>query len=274
MVLCGFPQHALGPQLDLAQRLGASHVEFYPRWSADPDPLSAAREVRDRGLNVWSTHGPWGSETWGRNRVDLGSPDRSLREASVVDVRRAIAWIAAARGEHLVVHPGVLSVAGEFDDRRRALRDSLAALAPDAARQRVFVCVENMPRGCFPGSRVADNAALVSELADPHVALCVDTGHAHIAGDIAGELREAAQLLRTTHVHDNDGRKDEHLPPGLGTIPWVDFSRTLGAIGYDGVMMLECPRYLREHPEVVTAEWIERLGQIRRRPPRHAGAPE
>lgn len=266
MVVCGYEQHSLSAQLDVICRLGASHVEFYPHWHTAPAAVEVARQVREAGLAVWSAHGPWGNETWGEARVDLGSPDASMRRDSVRDVRRAIEWLAAAGGRCLVVHPGVLSDAADFDRRRAALRDSLAELAPVAAEHDVWLCVENLPRGSFPGSFTAENTAIVRELGASHVGLCLDTGHANIMADVASEARAAGELLRTTHVHDNDGQRDSHLLPGLGSVRWTDFSAALSEICYRGVVMLECPRFLRDNPHLINDELRERFAEICRKP--------
>ncbi len=266
MVVCGYEQHALPAQLEVVRRLGGTHVELYPKWANNPDARAIRRQVADASLEVWSAHGPWGVETWSGGRVDLATPDDDERRDAVSDIRQAIEWLAAAGGRCLVVHPGVLSDPADFDRRRVALVQSLIELAPVAAACNIFVCVENLPRGSFPGSFTADNAGIVREVAASHVSLCLDTGHANIMADVASEARAAGDLLRTTHVHDNDGQRDSHLLPGLGTIRWPEFSAALAEIGYAGAIMIECPRTLREHPEFVTAELRDRLAALCGRP--------
>ena len=58
----------------------------------------------------------------------------------------------------------------------------------------------------------------------------------------------AGSLLATTHVHDNDGRQDTHLPPGYGTVDWREWGVALDRIGYGGPILLECIRHIRHHP--------------------------
>jgi sugar phosphate isomerase/epimerase len=99
-----------------------------------------------------------------------------------------------------------------------------------------------------PGSRRVDLAAIVAELDRGEVALAVDTGHANMNATAAEETLAAGHRLRTTHVHDNDGRTDTHLPPGLGTIDWAAWLRALDSVGYTGPVMLECIRHLRQQP--------------------------
>ena len=266
MVVCGFPQLALRSELDLAHRLGATHVECYARWSNVPDPREIAQQVSDAGLTLWSAHGPWGSETWRAKRVDLGSPDQNLRRESIDDVRRAVGWLADAGGTCLVVHPGVLSCASELASRREALIDSLGKLARVGTQHEVFICLENMPQGCYPGSHTADNAEIVAGLGEKHIALCLDTGHAHIVSGVVEAVLAARGLLRSTHLHDNDGRRDRHLPPGMGTLPWEELPTKLAKIAYRGPLVLECPRYLRDNPEAITDDLRIRLAELCRKP--------
>src|SRR5439155_3124318 len=110
-----------------------------------------------------------------------------------------------------------LSDPARFDARRAALAEGLKELADHARGSGVIVCVENMPPGVHPGSRMADLAGLVAELGRPELALALDTGHAHIAASVVGETLAGGSLIRTTHVHDNNGRQDSHEPPALGT---------------------------------------------------------
>jgi sugar phosphate isomerase/epimerase len=266
MIVCGYEQHSMARQLDVVVRLRASHVELYPCWKTAPDPLGIGRQVRDAGLHVWSAHGPWGNETWSGGRVDLASTEADTLRRSVADVERAIEWLAQAGGKCLVVHPGVLSDAGEFERRRAALVQSLQELAPIAATHSIWLCVENLPRGSFPGSFTRDNESVVRELRASHIGLCLDTGHANIMADVASEARATGGLLRTTHVHDNDGQRDIHLLPGLGTIRWPEFSEALHEIHYDGVIMLECPRFMRDNPQLLDESLRDRLAALCRRP--------
>ncbi len=161
---------------------------------------------------------------------------------------RCVDWLAAAGGKCLVVHPGGLSDPDEHQHRRAALARGLLRLADHARGQDVLACVENMPPGVHPGSRMTDLAELLLELTHPGLALALDTGHANLGEGFAHETQAAGSLLATTHVHDNDGRQDAHLPPGHGTIDWAEWGSVLDSIRYSGPIILECIKHLREHP--------------------------
>jgi sugar phosphate isomerase/epimerase len=248
MVAYGFPTVDLAAELALARRLGASILEVLPDWGRLPDPGLLRRQAAEAGLTVHSAHGCWGGQTIHAPRVDLGEPGAVAHHAAVSDMKLCVDWLSSAGGTYLVVHPGGLSDAVQAPARRAALARGLLALADHARGSSVVLCVENMPPGVHPGSRVADLFDLLTELDRPELALALDTGHAHIAATAASETRAAGRLLRTTHVHDNDGRQDTHLPPGLGNLDWPAWVEALDAIDYRGPILLECIRYLRQDP--------------------------
>jgi sugar phosphate isomerase/epimerase len=249
MVAYGFPRGDVEVDLHIAARLGATLLEILPDWRQRPDPIALRTRVASRALAIQSAHGCWGGQAIAADRVDLSDLNDAVRKASVRDLMECVDWLAAAGGSSLVVHPGGLSDPAQTASRRAALAESLNALADHARERGVVVCVENMPPGVHPGSRMAELAELVSELARAEVRLALDTGHANLTSSADAETEAAGRLLWTTHVHDNNGRQDAHEPPGAGTIDWLAWVRALDTIGYRGPIMLECIRHLRQYPE-------------------------
>jgi sugar phosphate isomerase/epimerase len=266
MVAYGYAEVDFGSELAVARRIGAALVEILPDWRAEPDPHACRRQVADAGLSIHSAHGCWGAQSIRAPRVDLGHTDPDTHRSSVDDLKRCIDWLEAADGHCLVVHPGGLSDPEQWVERRAALGRGLLALAEHARGTSVLICVENMPPGVFPGSRMADLTDLLEELGNPGLALALDTGHANITTSAASETSAAGRWLRTTHVHDNDGRQDTHLPPGQGNVNWDAWAAALDAIDYRGPIMLECIRVIRKQPGAVDAGLLERVA--RRNPPR------
>jgi sugar phosphate isomerase/epimerase len=249
MIVYGFSDIDLADELKLAQRIGASVLEILPDWGRFPDPVAIRARASDHGLSIHSAHGCWGSRTIRAARVDLGSCELMAHGESVDDLKRCIDWLESAGGKCLVVHPGVLSSPEDIVERRASLALGLKSLAGHARGTSVTVCVENMPPGVYPGSRMAELAELLVEISEPEVALALDTGHANLTAGVAEETLAAGLLLSTTHVHDNNGRSDSHDPPGRGIISWPDWGRALDSVGYTGPIMLECIRHLRQFPE-------------------------
>ncbi len=259
MITYGYPGIGLEDELDLALRLGAEVLEILPDWRTLPDPALVRSAAVDRGLTVRSAHGCWGARAIRAARVDLGDTDAASFRASVDDLKRCIDWLEQAGGTHLVVHPGGLSVPEDCPARRASLARGLGELADHAGGTGILVCVENMPPGVYPGSRMVELFELLEELDTPGLALALDTGHAHISAELSAETRAAGPRLATTHVHDNDGRKDGHDAPGLGTIDWSAWAQTLDGIGYQGPIVLECIRQLRDDPALFRPEVVALL---------------
>jgi sugar phosphate isomerase/epimerase len=259
MITCGYPRITVESELALAERIDATVLEILPAWSEYPDPELLHAQVIDRGLSVHSAHGCWGGQTIKAARVDLGDPDTAVLRDSVDDMKRCVDWLLVAGGTYLVVHPGSLSSPTERSARREALARALLELADHARGSRAVLCVENMPPGVYPGSRMDELFELLCELDRPELALALDTGHANISAEISGETRAAGRLLFTTHVHDNDGRQDSHEPPGHGSIDWEAWATALDEVAYDGPIMLECVRLLREDPSLFRPEVVSLL---------------
>ncbi len=267
MVTYGYSEGDLASELALAKRLGVELLEILPDWGRFPDPTHIRRGAADHGLSIHSAHGCWGGRTIRARRVDLGATDAIVRRESVDDLKRCADWLDEAGGHCLVVHPGGLSAAEDRGSRRAALARGLLELAEHAEGLRVRICVENMPPGVNPGSRMAELAELLAELNHPRLKLALDTGHANLNASAHEETLAAGSLLATTHVHDNNGRQDSHLPPGHGTIDWPAWGHALDAIGYRGPIMLECIRHLRQYPEDFRQEVLRGVCGLESDPP-------
>ena len=66
------------------------------------------------------------------------------------------------------------------------------------------------------------------------VGFCLDTGHANLGPDSPADYINAlGERLIAIHWQDNNGTGDDHLFPGIGSIPWADFFAALTEVGYD-----------------------------------------
>ena len=107
-----------------------------------------------------------------------------------------------------------------------AARHHLSSLADDAAGASVILCVENMPPGVFPGSRMADLEAIVDEVAHPNVKICFDMYHLQLMeGNIATHLKQglAKGWIGLVQIGEVPGRKE----PRTGEIDFAYIFRVL-----------------------------------------------
>lgn len=109
----------------------------------------------------------------------------------------------------------------------------------------------------YPYTTADDMLRLVCDLSDPHVRLCLDTGHANIAGqDIPAMIRAFGNALGTVHLNDNYGKiapifEDLHLFPGYGRIAWDEVFSALREVGFRGVLNIEPISELKRMPQEV-----------------------
>ena len=98
--------------------------------------------------------------------------------------------------------------------------------------------LENMlPHLLF--GRSSDVLWIMGAIQDLNVGLCLDTGHAHIAGDLYSAAHKLSSHLQMVHVNDNHGQFDQHLPPGKGGIDWQRIVQQLAASAFRGGLILE-----------------------------------
>jgi sugar phosphate isomerase/epimerase len=225
--------HGFGAVEIIATR---SHVDYH-----DPAALDAVAEWLGRErLSLHSLHAPVMERYDGRwiGPLSIASPDGAARALAVQEAKAALELARRVPLSVLVVHPGLqdsLLADGAHNSRDavvRSVEEIVAAASPLGVR----VALEVIPNAMATADALVD---LLDELDIPEVGVCLDFGHAHLQGDVVGAIETLSGVLVATHVHDNRGRRDEHLAPFEGTIDWIGARMALQKIGYDGLLMLE-----------------------------------
>jgi sugar phosphate isomerase/epimerase len=201
-----------------------------------------AEWLSDTRLELHSVHAPIVDAIKGGNWVGSysnASPDETRRKAAVRETEAALRIARTVPFHYLVLHLGVpagqqVAAGGNSDS---AARRSVEDIAELAAAVNVKVAIEVIPN---PLSSAAALATMIEEQLDGiDVGVCLDYGHAHLMGDMGEAIESLSGHLWTTHVHDNGGKKDDHLVPYAGSIDWEAAMMETQKIGYDGVLMLE-----------------------------------
>jgi sugar phosphate isomerase/epimerase len=102
---------------------------------------------------------------------------------------------------------------------------------------------------------------LAEAVENPFFGLCLDIGHQNIAGGLtAGAwIERMGGRLRHVHLHDNNGKKDEHLPIGRGTIDFQPIFRALHRFAPEAALSLEVDSDIETKVNNL-ADVIERFG--------------
>jgi len=123
------------------------------------------------------------------------------------------------------------------DNQPDAARRSVEEIVALAAAVNVRVALEVMPNRLSSAGSICH--LIEEQLEGIDVGICFDYGHANLMGDLGDAIETVSGHLWTTHVHDNDGRKDDHRVPFAGRIDWDAAIMETQKIGYDGVLMFE-----------------------------------
>ncbi len=92
------------------------------------------------------------------------------------------------------------------------------------ARQRgVDILLENIPNELSSAERLL----LFEEMTHIGLNYVFDTGHANLNEGVETAFRLMKPRIRSTHVHDNDGKTDQHLFPLESDGGTVDWKRTM-----------------------------------------------
>lgn len=225
--------------LPACARQGVQRVEWllgsreYFDWTDPAEVRAVCAVLQETGIRVNSVHSEFGEQ------ADLSSANPEVRAATLEAHRAGLTLCREVGARFFVVHPGHGPCHGDIEERLAHTLAGLRALEPLARAASTILALENLPPG-YPGSRASDLLAIVDAIGSDHLGICFDTGHAHAAGDLAGAARLLLPRTVTMHLHDNDGRGDQHRFPGEGTIDWAEFGRLYRQTGCAAPGMLEC----------------------------------
>ena len=199
--------------------------------------LKREREIIEaNGLFVNQTHGAW---RW--PAMDFSEYDRAERYAAMATGIRGTALLGSP---YFVIHcimPFGENNPAHKDELWQMNIDHFTPLCKLAEDLGVTICFENLPFTSLPLSRWNETLEFVKLMNNPAMKMCLDTGHAAVYGDSPADAVRAIgkEYLATLHVHDNNGISDFHWRPGEGVIDWVDFTRALHEIDFEGCVSLE-----------------------------------
>lgn len=207
-------------------------------------------------------------------------PDEDERQAAVRYWKRAI---------ELTVELGCDVMNSEFNGRPEAASiseaqfwRSLEELLPVFEREGVQLRLEPHPDDFVEDGRAAVD--MVRGINSSAVSFLYCAPHAfHMGGDVTGVMEYAGDLLTHLHVADSFDhrgssglryivnpsgstvRVHQHLDIGQGEVDWDEFFRTLGRLGFDGIMTVcvfaweerarESSIYMRDEIERRTKGW-------------------
>jgi sugar phosphate isomerase/epimerase len=209
----------------------------------DPEAAAQLAEwLSDLRLSFHSMHAPIVEAIRGGKWVgsfSIAAGDETRRRTAVAEVAATLKIAATVPYQYLVLHLGVpdgqqLPAADNHPDAARRSVEEIVSLASVV---NVRVALEVMPNSLSSAAAICH--LIEEQLEGVDVGICLDYGHANLMGDLGDAIETVSGHLWTTHVHDNDGRNDDHRVPFAGRIDWDAAIMETQKIGYDGVLMFE-----------------------------------
>lgn len=195
----------------------------------------AADRIRTLGLEAYSFHAPFADS------IDITSLDAHRRQAASDEILRAAEAAALLGVRFFVIHPGPEKgdlPKGERYQRMENAAEVLNHLSRRCHDMKVGFVLENMLPHLFSG-HIRELMWILGALDTTDVGICLDTGHAHLSGDLQTVAHKLSGHLWMVHASDNHGKYDDHLAPGEGAIAWQPLMQQLLDIGFSGTLILE-----------------------------------
>jgi len=208
-----------------------AHLDYH-----DVERVKRAAGLIDQlGLETYSFHAPFS------DHIDITSPDPQHREFALQELMKAAEAAAILSVRYFVIHPGPENSALPEHERFWRLENAVGVLNRAFAHCQklgIGLVLENMLPHLFAG-RTRDLLWILGALDTCEVGICLDTGHAHLAGDLSAVAHKLSGHLWMVHGSDNHGQRDDHLPPGDGRIDWGAFLSHLYDLHFNGTFILE-----------------------------------
>ena len=241
--------------LDRIWRAGIPLVEiFCARQHLDYHNRAQVAELghwfRGSELKLHSLHSPLYTDEFGgrsgpQSLINITETVKSKRIPMLDEIKRALDIAEVIPFRYLIQHIG--ATGQEYDERfTDAAFSALEEISLFARQRGVEVLLENTPNALASAERLV----LFLGITHLNLNICLDVGHAHMNEGIETACRLLKGRIRSTHIHDNNGKEDSHLFPMLapsdGTIDWRRAMQLLRSEEDGYPLLLE----LREVPDM------------------------
>ena len=190
--------------------------------------------------------------------VQAHAPDCDIRgegaEKGILATIRSIEACGILGIKNMVIHSGFFQEIKYPDDKElyfKANEPFFRALIPAMEKNGVNILFENTtlkhcPEKCFFPITGKDLNEFVSYMNHPLFGAAWDVGHANMdETDHYAEIMEMGNNLKAIHVHDNNGMRDNHTAPFLGTADYDSLMRGLIESGFSGYFTLEADGFFK-----------------------------
>jgi sugar phosphate isomerase/epimerase len=192
-----------------------------------PQVIELGHWFRDSELKLHSIHLPiYDDEYWGKTGpqsvLNISGRTKAERIKTVDEIKRALEIAELIPLKYAVQHLGAPEQ--EYNDwALEAAFSSLDELRSFANQRGVEILLENIPNGLSS----ADRLRYFLGVTHLDMGFVFDIGHANIMEGVEHEFELMKERIRSTHVHDNNGKEDKHFFPMVAEGGTVDWRKTM-----------------------------------------------
>jgi len=172
--------------------------------------------------------------------INLSSFNDLIWEKSIESVRRSLSYAHDVGAKRVVLHCGSTPIKHPIISymAKRNLKKALFIILEESKKYDIETTLEN---SYFDENDVfykVEEFKRFVESFKGELKVCFDFGHAHISSQgISKSLEVLKPLITHIHIHDNFGKKDDHLPLGKGSIDFTDYLEFIR--NFNGSIILE-----------------------------------
>ncbi|MEM2911720.1 MAG: sugar phosphate isomerase/epimerase family protein [Candidatus Bathyarchaeia archaeon] len=189
----------------------------------------------------YSIHAPFAD-------INIASPSRLLLKAMIKRLQKSLANANALEASTWIFHPGLKTGISMFypGDDWIQNRETTQLLCKTAVNYDVKIAIENVPEPYPFLMKSVEHFQKFYEEVEEDVGLALDIGHANLNGQIELFLKTFSDRIVHIHAHDNNGKEDQHLGIGYGTINWEKIAKLLKKTSYDKTIVVESVEHVAE----------------------------
>lgn len=190
----------------------------------------ACGKIRDAGLSI-TFHAPYMD-------MNPGSPDPRFRAVVLERLNQVMDLAEIVRPKAIVVHGGYDK--WRFDRNVDLWLKNSLDIWPIIVRRAVKSGTRLAMENVFDDSP-EPIARFLEAIDSPYFGHCFDVGHFRLFSKVSMEdwFKRFGKRIIEVHIHDNNGGRDEHLPPGDGDIDFKGFFALLKTYSREVIHTIE-----------------------------------
>ena len=228
------PYEMLLERTDEALKLGINPEVFLNSDTlerTDPSDLKMIRkEFGARDLRI-TMHGPY-------RGLNPGSADELKRLKTVEVYRHALDAASYLGPVNIVMHAGYdqAMFGGDVGHWMNQSLKTWPVILAEAAKLGITIAAENIFE-----KNPETLKLLIDTVGSPRLRVCLDSGHINLYSEVTPQVwfKELGPLIAELHLHDNNGKIDDHLPLGDGTIDFDSYFKAIKDYCADPIYTIE-----------------------------------